>query len=267
METNDLRAAFDKLKFGEDAFHELMRWRIRRVMLVLPHYDAWILEHDAKLSDQIVGEYHQLNLTTVPRLVTVSDGDEALELLGKQPFDLVIIGVRVGKLSSGELAKKAKTLQKDLAVLMLLSSRSDLAASEGLSSDAEDAIDARFLWTGDSRLFLAMIKYVEDFRNAPDDTKDGRVGVLLVVEDSVPFYSAYLPLVYGEIMTQTQRLIAEEMNDSDKYWRMRTRPKVLLARNWAEAATLGDRYREALIGIVTDVAFHRDGQIDERAGF
>jgi len=267
METNNLKDAFDKLKYGEDAFHELMRWRIRRVMLVLPHYDAWILEHDAKLSDQIVGEYHQLNLTTVPRLITVSDGEEALQMLKTQPFDLMIIGVRVGELSSGELAEKAKELQKDLAVLMLLSSRSDLSALEASHSDSDAKIDARFLWTGDSRLFLAMIKYVEDFRNAPDDTEDGRVGVLMVVEDSIPFYSAYLPLLYGEIMTQTQRLIAEEMNDSDKYWRMRTRPKVLLARNWEEAVQLGERYREALIGIVSDIAFSRNGEIDERAGF
>ena len=267
MEMNNLKDAFNKLKYGEDAFQELMRWRIRRVILVLPHYDAWILEHDAKLSDQIVGEYHQLNLTTVPRLITVSDGEEALEMLKKQPFDLMIIGVRVGELSSGELAEKAKQLQKDLAVLMLLSSRSDLAAIEGGHPEGNMHIDARFLWTGDSRLFLAMIKYVEDLRNAPDDTEDGRVGVLMVVEDSIPFYSAYLPLLYGEIMTQTQRLIAEEMNDSDKYWRMRTRPKVLLARTWEEAVRLGERYREALIGIVSDVAFSRGGGIDERAGF
>ena len=267
MDINTLRAAFDKLKYGDDAFHELMRWRIRRVMLVLPHYDAWILEHDAKLSDQIVGEYHQLNLTTVPRLVTVSDGDEALALLEKQPFDLMIIGVRVGELSPVELANKAKLMQKDLAVLMLLSSRSDLAALEDKPFDDNPDIDARFLWTGDSRLFLAMIKYVEDLRNAPVDTRDGRVGVLLVVEDSISFYSSYLPLLYGEMMTQTQRLIAEEMNDSDKYWRMRTRPKVLLARNWEEAVILGEQYRQALIGVVSDIAFHRDGRIDERAGF
>ncbi len=267
MDTNKLKDAFDKLKYGEDAFHELMRWRIRKVLLVLPHYDAWILEHDAKLSDQIVGEYHQLNLTTVPRLTTVSDCDEALNLLEKQPFDLMIIGVRVGELSPGDLAKKAKSLQNNLAVLMLLSSRSDLAALDGSSAVLEVDIDARFLWTGDSRLFLAMIKYVEDFRNAPDDTEDGRVGVLLVVEDSIPFYSSYLPLLYGEIMTQTQRLIAEEMNDSDKYWRMRTRPKVLLARTWEEAVVLGERYREALIGIISDIAFSRNGRIDDRAGF
>ena len=263
METDDLKAAFDRLKFGEDAFHELMRWRIRRVLLVLPHYDAWILEHDTKLSDQIVGEYHQLNLTTVPRLTTVADGEKALDLIRDRSFELLIIGMRVGDLSPVELAEEAKVIRPDLAVLMLLSSRSDLAA---LGEDSP-AIDARFLWTGDSRLFLAMIKHVEDKRNAPDDAGDGRVGVLLVVEDSIPFYSAYLPLLYGEIMTQTQRLIAEEMNDSDKYWRMRTRPKLLLARNWEEALDIGETYRDALIGIVSDISFRRKGATDERAGF
>ena len=284
MDSFDLREAFDRLKFGEDAFHELMRWRIRRVLLVLPQYDAWILEHDAKLSDQIVGEYHQLNLTTVPRLTTVSDGKEALELLESGEFDLMIIGMRVGHLSPGELASRSKELRPELPVLMLLSSRSDIAALDGGTDDGQpvtglalygtagvveqpESIDACFLWTGDSRLFLAMIKYVEDLRNAPEDTQDGRVGVLLVVEDSIAFYSAYLPLLYGEMMTQTQRLIAEEMNDSDKYWRMRTRPKVLLARTWEEAVSLGDRYRDALIGIVSDISFQREGQPEARAGF
>jgi len=289
MEKNELNAVFDRLKHGEGAFHELMRWRIRQVMLILPHYDAWILEHDAKLSDQIVGEYHQLNLTTVPRLITVPDCREALELLAAQSFDLLIIGMRVGELSPTELAHEAKLLQSDLAVLMLLSSRSDLAIvektelgnaadaiSENIAEEVGDKwteellgtdIDAKFLWTGDSRLFLAMIKYVEDLRNASDDTGDGRVGVLLVVEDSIAFYSAYLPLLYGEIMTQTQRLIAEEMNDNDKYWRMRTRPKILLARDWKEAVFLGEKFRSSLIGVISDIAFERGGRHDEYAGF
>jgi len=269
MDSTDLKAAFDRIKFGEDAFHELMCWRIRKVLLVMPHYDAWILEHDAKLSDQIVGEYHQLNLTTVPRLVTASDADEALMLLKEDSFDLMIIGMRVGKYSPSELVGTAKSLREDLAVLMLLSSRSDMAVftGENAAQLLPAAVDASFLWSGDPRLFLAMIKYVEDLRNAPNDTVNGRVGVLLVVEDSIPFYSAYLPLVYGEMMRQTQRLIAEEMNDSDKYWRMRTRPKVLLARTWEEAVSLGETYRDALIGIVSDVAVQRNQVLDERAGF
>ena len=154
------------MKFGDDAFHELMRWRIRRVLLVLPHYDAWILEHDAKLADQIVGEYHQLNLTTVPRLSTVADGEEALRRLQQESFDLMIIGMRTGKLSPGELAVEAKRLHPELSVLMLFSSRSELTTYNP-SSQAKKWIDARFVWTGDSRLFLAMIKYIEDMRNAP----------------------------------------------------------------------------------------------------
>ncbi len=266
MDNIDLNTAFDKLKFGDDTFHELMQWRIRHVLLVLPHYDAWILEHDAKLSDQIVGEYHQLNLTTVPRLITVADGEEALENLRDREFDLMIIGMRTGNLSPVELTEMAKKLHPELAVLMLYSSRSEFTTNTD-NYDNSKLIDAHFVWTGDSRLFLAMIKFVEDKRNSPNDTSDGKVGVLLVVEDSVPFYSAYLPLLYAQIMTHTQRLIAEEMNDTDKYWRMRTRPKVLLARNWIEALTIGETYKDALIGIVSDISFTRNGKIDSSAGF
>ena len=269
MDANTFKAVFDRVTFGEDDFHELMRWRILRILVVLPHYDAWILEHDAKLADQIVGEYHQLNLTTVPRLTTVADGEEALEMLTHRTFELIIIGMRVGEISPAELAERAKALHPEIAVLLLLSSRSDLAAlgDDAPPSEKPAAIDAHFLWTGDSRLFLAMIKYMEDKKNVPHDARDGRVGVLLVVEDSIPFHSAYLPLLYGEMMTQTQRLIAEEMNESEKYWRMRTRPKILLARNWEEALDFGQTYSSALIGIVCDVSFRRGAVTDERAGF
>ncbi len=261
-----IKEACDKLRIGDDAFHELMRWRVRRVLLVLPHYDAWILEHDAKLSDQIVGEYHQLNLTTVPRLSTVADGMEGLHLLQEESFDLMIIGMRTGDLSPEELAEKAKQLHPDLPILMLFSSRSELITYPS-KLQGRNLIDANFIWTGDSRLLLGMIKYIEDKKNAPSDAGDGKVGVLLVVEDSVLFYSAYLPLLYGEIMTHTQRLIAEEMNDTDKYWRMRSRPKVLLARNWGEALELGKIYKDSIIGIVSDIAFIRNGKTDFQAGF
>ena len=128
MESSDLNSVFRKLKFGEDAFHELMLWRIRHVLLVLPHYDAWILEHDAKLSDQIIGEYHQLNLTTVPRLTTAASAEEALDLLKERSFDLMIVGMRTGDLSPVELAVEAKEVNSDLTILMLLSSRSDIAS-------------------------------------------------------------------------------------------------------------------------------------------
>ena len=176
---------FDKMKYGGAAFHELMRWRVRRVLMVLPHYDAWILENDAKLSDQIVGEYHQLNLTTVPRLSVADNGAEALTRIREESFDMVVVGERLGTLSPAEFAEAAKKINPDLAILLLYASRGDLAVRT--ENELAEIFDADFVWTGDSRLFLAMIKYVEDKRNAPSDTADGRVGVMLMVEDSISF--------------------------------------------------------------------------------
>ena len=265
MDSKDYKSIFEKMKFGVDAFHKLMQWRVRRVLMVLPHYDAWILEHDAKLSEQIVGEYHQLNLTTVPRFSIADNAKDALNQISHKSFDMVLTGERLGELTPLEFATEARIIDPDLQVLLFYSSRGDLVVSrEDISTDE---IDAEFVWTGDPGLFLAMIKYVEDKHNAPNDTADGRVGVLLMVEDSTSFYSACLPPLYGEIMTQTQRLIAEEMNDTDKYLRMRTRPKVLLARNWEEALNLGETYRHALIGIVSDIDFPCNGQLLTGAGF
>ncbi len=266
MKLQDLNYYYNKLKFGEDNFHDLMNFRIKKILLISTFYDAYIFEHDAKLSNQIVGEYHSLNLTTVPRIIIAPTGKDALEKMGKEPFDLVITTMRIGEISPFDLSRKIHKTYPGLPVLLLLTVKTDITLV-ARNQDKIDTFEEVFLWNGNPRLFLAMIKYVEDKRNVSYDTENGFVKVILLVEDSITFSSIYLPLFYGEIMEQTQRLISEEQNDSKKYYRMRTRPKVLLVRTFEEAIETINQYKDHLMGIISDIEYTHHGVIDTDAGF
>ncbi len=266
MELNELNYYYNKLKFGEDNFHNLMKFRVKKILIISTFYDAYIFEYDAKLSNQIVGEYHSLNLTTVPRLISVPTGEEALKILKKESFDLVISTIRIGEMSPFDLSKKIHLINPELPILLLLTVKTDINLIDS-NRDNMGNIEEVFLWNGNPRLFLAMIKYVEDKRNAPYDTNKGYVNVILLVEDSITFSSIYLPLLYAEIMEQTQRLISEEQNDNNKYLRMRTRPKVIMVRSFEDAVEAVGTYKNSLVGIISDIEYLHNGEIDTDAGF
>jgi len=265
LNIEELNYYYNKFKFGEDNFHNLMRHKVREVLLVSTFYDAYIFEQEARITQEIAGEYHQLNLTQVPRITSVPTGEEALKIFKEGSFDLVITTMRIGDLSPFEFAKKIKAINKDIPILLLLTVKNDIATI--LNNEKKSAFfDNVFLWNGDSKLFLAMIKYVEDTKNIEYDTENGLVRVILLVEDSVNFYSSYLPLLYTEVMTQTQRLISEELNDNQKYFRMRARPKVILVKNYEDAYKNAIKYRDFLLCVISDISYQKDGKTDEFAG-
>ena len=265
MKFEELRYYYDKFKYGEDNFHNLMQYRVKEILLISTFYDAYIFENDSLLSEQIVGEYHQLNLTTVPRITSVPTGEEALLLLKERHFDLVITTMRTGEANTFDLSRRIKEMHNNIPILLMLTVKSDIAIINR-NRDRLGSIDNVFLWNGDSRLILAMIKYVEDKRNAPYDTENGLVKVILLVEDSINFISIYLPLLYTEIMEQTQRLISQELNDNQKYNRMRTRPKVLVTSDYEEGIKLCKKYREHLLCVMSDMEFYKKGRLDSDAG-
>ncbi|MCK5152717.1 MAG: hypothetical protein KAQ93_00035 [Spirochaetales bacterium] len=266
MELNELNYYYNKLKFGEDNFHNLMKYRIKKILIISTFYDAYIFEYDAKLSNQIVGEYHSLNLTTVPRLISVPTGEAALKKLKEESFDLVISTIRIGEITPFDLSEQIHIDYPNLPILLLLTVKTDINLIDN-NSDKMGNIEEVFLWNGNPRLFLAMIKYIEDKRNAPYDTSKGYVNVILLIEDSITFSSIYLPLLYAEIMEQTQRLISEEQNDNNKYLRMRTRPKVIMVRTFEDAVEAVQTYKESLLGIISDIEYLHNGEIDTDAGF
>ena len=266
MNREDLSELVRQHKTDSDIYHDLMQFRVREILLVATIYDAYILEEEDRLTETIFGEYHQLNLSTAPRITSVSFGEEALEMLRYRAFDMVILTMRIDEISPFELARKIREQNSSIPVLLLLKDNTEIRLVEG-RKDLPGPFDKIFVWNGDSKIFLAMIKYIEDKLNVVKDTRIGLVRVILLVEDSIRYYSRYLPILYSEIMRQTQRLIADEgLNESKKLLRMRARPKVLMAESYEEAVQLIDRYRECLLALISDVSFPEGGVREGEAG-
>ncbi len=250
----------------DEIYHDLMQFKIREILLVATIYDAFILEQEGKITELIFSEYHQLNLSSAPRVTSVSCGEEALEIIEKRRFDMVILTMHIDEMTPFELSKKIRSINSTIPILLLLNNDSDIELVRD-KGDRLQFLERIFVWNGDAKVFLTMIKYIEDKINAVNDTKIGLVRIILLVEDSIRYYSRYLPILHVEIMKQTQRLIADEhLDDMKKLLRMRTRPKVLMAENFEEAVEIFDRYKDYLLCVISDVRFRRNGKQDEQAG-
>jgi hypothetical protein len=245
-------------------FHELMDRRMRNVLLVSSIYDSFMLEEDGRLSDQIYEEFHNLNLRTLPRITRVSSANEALDMLEEREFDLVITMRRLGDMDAFSFGANVKEIQ-DIPVILLLNSVVEIKYLPEYSK--RKGIDRVFVWNGDSKIFIAIIKHLEDKFNADYDTDKGNVRVFIFVDDSIRFYSLMLPEVYGEIMRQTHRLISEGTNDFQDLLKMRIRPKILLAETYEEAVSYYERYKDFVMGVISDVEFPLDGKLNKNAGF
>ncbi|MCF7858712.1 MAG: hypothetical protein K9N07_05230 [Candidatus Cloacimonetes bacterium] len=265
MDLKELNYYYNKFKFGEDYFHELMKRKVHNILLVSTFYDAYIFEQDGRLSEQIYGEYMQLNLSTAPRITSVPTGAQALDLLETGQFDLIITMMRIGDITPFKLSKRVKAKFPDLPILLLINISNDVGMIDKESEEMK-YLDNVFSWNGDSKIFLAMIKYVEDKWNVKNDTEIGNVRVIILVEDSIHFYSMFHPILYSEILKQTQRLISEELNDINKRSRMRGRPKVLLCHTYEEAISLYEQYEDHVIAVISDIRFYYQGKIHPKAG-
>jgi CheY-like chemotaxis protein len=245
-------------------YHELMHHKIHDVLLVFTPYDAFIIEEDGSLASRIVNEYHGLNLSHPPRLSRVASGREAIDLIRDRHFDLVITMPMVDDMDGFALGKVLKEIRPDLPVILLAH---NLRAIFPLSGDIDiSGVDNFYVWSHDPDLLMALIKNVEDHLNAPNDTQRAMVRVLLLVEDSPQYRSYFLPLIYKEIMAQTQAVLDESLNEDHRLLKMRARPKILVARTFEEALELYDTYRPYLHGVISDTRFPKGGKLDGRAG-
>jgi len=248
-------------KFG--IFHDLMKFRVREILLVSSFYDAFVMEEDGRLRERIMSEYLEMNLHYIPRITRVSSGEEAISALKASPFDLVITMTRISDMNLLEFGKRVKKIRPGISVILLSYEWIDTEFLVRLRKAR--SIDKVFYWTGDTRMFLAIIKYIEDLKNADIDSQLG-VHIILLIEDSPKFYSMYLPILYTVIMKQSQRLITEGVNDLHRMLRMRARPKILMAETYEEGKKLYRKYKDKLLGIISDVRYPRKGEIDELAG-
>jgi len=255
----------DQYREKRDVFHDLMPFKVREILLVSTMYDSYIIEQEGDLGDVVYGEYKQLDLSFAPRITSVHSIKGAMDKLKNKSFDMVIIMVGLDFTSSKTLATKIRKKHTDLPVTFLFNNNSTYAAFYEKYGRL-DNVNHTFIWNGDSSVFLAMIKLVEDRKNADNDTKLGMVRVILLVEDSVKYYSRYLPILYNEILRQTSSLIESEHSDSRKLLRMRARPKVCIASTYEEAVELYKKYEENLLCVISDVHYQKGGKGDRQAG-
>lgn len=222
-----------KLYFKDTSFANLMNKRIYNVLLIASNYDAFMLEEDGRIDEQIFNEYHSLNLRYPPRFTLASSEEEANEFLHKWAFDLIVIMPNNESIDTFNYAKTVKEKYPELPIVLLTPFSHQI--TQRLEHEDLSAIDYVFSWLGNSDLLLAIIKLFEDLMNVDADVDSVGVQVILLVEDSVRFYSSFLPHVYKVIFTQSRSFMTEALNEHEQMLRMRGRPKVMLARTYEEA--------------------------------
>jgi len=249
-----------------EGFENLMPFRVRDILLVSSLYDSFILREDGRLNELLIGESLDLNLQQIPGITQVSTGAEALAIArSNSRFNLIVTNLQVGDMDAARLAREIKKSGLDIPVVVLAYDYRELKNFVA-KKDVSD-IERVFLWQGNVRMLIAIVKYIEDKRNAQHDTAAIGVPVILVVEDNIRYYSSFLPVIYTELITQSRRVIREGINVAHKLLRMRARPKILLASSYEEAEELVAKYQDYLLGVVSDVEFPRNKQLSAEAGF
>ncbi len=249
-----------------EGFEDLMPFRVNDILLVSSLYDSFILREDGRLNELLIGESLELNLHQVPGITHVSSGQEALEMARSQPrFNLIVTNLQVGDMDAAQLARKIKDAGLDVPVLVLAYDYREI--QNFIARNPQTEIDRIFLWQGNARILISMVNYIEDKRNVLHDTKEMSVPVLLMVEDDITYYSLFLPVIYTEIISQSRRLLSDALNLAHRLVRMRARPKILLCSSYEEAEREVIKYREYLLGVISDVEFPRNGSLTAEAGF
>ena len=244
----------------------LMARRIRRILLVCNNYDNFSLEEDGRLDMRVSREYSELNLSGPPVFERVSTTREALQRAESgDRWDLVITMYNVGEVDVFDFAARMKVLSPETPVVLLTSFSREVWRQ--LESRDRSCMDYIFNWNGSTDLIIAIIKLLEDSMNAPVDILEGGVQAILLVEDSVRYYSTYLPLLYKLVLQQNADAILDAVNEDQQIFRKRARPKILMATNYDDAVALYGKYKENLLGVISDIGFvlHRyDKPADEK---
>ena len=256
--------SLSQLYLKDTAFQDLMQKRIFNVLLVASPYDAFMMEEDGRVEEQLYNEYVALNLSSPPRITRVSHISEALAMMEKKAFDLVIAMPGMDVSETFENAKLMKKVFPQVPVVVLTPFSKEV--SRRLAAEDLSGIDYVFSWLGNVDLLLAIIKLIEDKMNAEHDVLEVGVQIILMVEDSVRFYSSILPHLYKFLLKQSVAFSTEALNEHEKMLRMRGRPKVIIDRDYEEAMRLYAKFSHKMLGLITDVSFMRGGVKDSQAG-
>jgi CheY-like chemotaxis protein len=266
-QSNQDKAFYSDFPTGDrfKVFQSLMRFRIREILLVSSEYNLFLLEEDGRIYEFLRKEYFQLNLSHSPEIIRVANGKEAMDLLnGENRIDLVITTAHSSDMAINDFARQVKETYSYLPIVHLVFDTSEF--NPRLTESSQEPFDRIFTWNGDFRIIIAIIKLIEDQRNVSRDVRLADIQIILLVEDNIRFYSSYLPILYSELLSQSQTLIEQGINLYHKFLRMRARPKILLATNFEEACQYFDEYEDYILGVISDVNYMRNNQRDEQAG-
>lgn len=248
-----------------NAFQELMKHRIRDILLVSSLYDSFVLGEDTGLYELLLSEYMGLNLSHAPGLRRVSSGREAIEMASEgSHFDLIITTLHLEDMNALDYARDLRKKGIDTPIVLLTYDNREL--NDLVRNNDVSCFDRVFMWQGNFRVLLAIIKCIEDLQNLKPDTELVGVQSIILIEDSVKFYSSYLPIIYTELMLHSQNVIEEGINVAHKLLRMRARPKIVLCHSYEEAWSFFDKYHDTVLGVISDVEFPRNGELDVNAG-
>lgn len=250
----------------KDPFENLMLRHIYHVVLICSEYDQFLIEEDGRVEEELFREYTQLGLSTPPKITHARTVEQVLTLLQTNKFDLVVTMLELGKTSVAELSTTVKERFPHIPIVALSPSPSH-RISQSIRRHNVPSVDYLYYWQGNPTIFLAMIKLIEDSMNAVHDAQsEAEVPVIILVENSVRFYSSYLPILYTAIIEQTRMSMSEALNPWATALRLRGRPKILLAQTYEEAMELYETFRNHILGIITDISFEREGVTDNEAG-
>jgi len=258
----------NRLVLKDTSFANLMNERIHNILLIATKYDAFMLEDDGRIDEQIFNEYTSLSLSSPPRFTKASTEEEALSLIAVYPpahFDLVICMPNMDDKDIFSTANRIKSSHPPIPIVVLTPFSHEV--TKRMEKEDLSSINYVFSWLGNSQLLVAIIKLIEDGMNVDKDIQSAGVQTILLVEDSIRFYSSALPHLYKFVLEQSNEFSKEALNAHQQMLRMRGRPKILLARSYEEAEDLYKKYRHSMLGIVCDMSFSRQGRKDKHAGY
>lgn len=253
-----------KYDFSDTSFNLLMQKRIHRVLLICSSYDNYMLEEDGRIDEQIFNEYVSLNLRYPPTFVQTDNADDAFRILDDDSIDLVISMLSLRGSDPFALAKRIKEKKPNVPIVVLTYFSREVSLR--LAREDLSAIDYVFCWLGDASLLLAIIKLIEDRMNADYDIEYVGVQAIILVEDSIRYISSYLPNLYKIVLAQSRDFQREALNEHQRMLKLRGRPKILLATNYEDALDLYNRYKNNVLGVISDISYNHNNVVDENAG-
>ena len=245
-------------------FQDLMLHRIHEILLVASPYDAFILEEDGRLTQQILYEYLGMNLSYAPRVWHAKDATTGLRMLSDRSYDLVIVMMRISDMDPITFGEKVKNNYPDKPVILLAFDESEITT---LPYDRmKKTIDQVYIWSGNANVFPAIIKNIEDRMNLKRDYNIADIRSIIMVEDDPRYYSIILPLLYRTALKHARDLISKSFSDTDRLLLFRARPKIILTSTYEEAIEFYNQYRNNILGFISDVRFPKKGVMDSDAG-